>query len=366
KKMEFPLKFWNVIGEGGYIGMLAPEEYGGTDFNAEDLVVFFESMAKKGLMSHQLINQVTCCDFLTKYGNPEQKSKYIPGIISGTLCSYANLEQSEGMSLFDISMSAVKEGNTYKLNGRKSYVAGAKGSANLIVAARTKPLDPENKKEGISLFLLDSNSKGIEMVPKELNVRVTGENEMMMITGDTFYEIHFNDVKISQENRIGRENSGGEYIDNTSSLMMMMMAATSIGWGENLLEMGVEYAKNRVIYEEPLGSYQAIQHPMVRAKTDLELAKLIIERAANAYDSEEDQEEVAIYAGMAKYTATEAAYNACDIAIQVHGGSGFDRDTGVITLWPLVLLSRIIPLNNDVILERYAEVALGLPASGLN
>ncbi len=367
KNEEFPINYWKVIGEGGYIGMLASEEYGGTGFMIEDLVIFFEAMAKKGLVSHQLMNQVVCCDILTKYGNEEQKKKYIPGIISGTICSYASMEQSEGMSLFNINMRADRKGPIYKLNGRKNYVVGAKASSNLIIAARTKPLDldKDSKEDGISLFLLDSNTEGIEMIPKEINVRVTSENEMMMITGDTFYEVHFNDVVVSQGNLIGQENSGGQYIHDTSSLMMIIMAVTSIGWGEKVLEMAVEYAKNRVIFKEPIGSYQAIQHPLVRAKTDLELAKLVMERAVSACDNHENPEEIAVYASMSKYAATEAAYNACDIAIQAHGGYSFDREMGIITLWPLILLSRIIPLNNDVILERFSEAALGLPASGM-
>ena len=366
KSGDFPSEYWKVLGEGGYIGMIAPEEYGGTASKTEDLAVFFEGMARNGLVSHQLINQVVSCEFLGKYGNEDQKKEYIPKLIAGMLSSYASIEQNEGMSLFDIDMTASKEGNTYLLKGRKSYVVSAGECEKLIVAARTRPLDQDNKQDGISLFLLDSNSNGIEMIPKEINVRVTGENEMMMITGDTFYEVHFNDVKVSQEGLIGRENAGGEYIHETSSLMMIMMAATSIGWGENVLEMAVEYAKTRVIYEDPIGSYQAIQHPMVRAKTDLELAKLVVERAATAIDDNENMDEVAIYASMAKYAASEAAYHACDIAIQSHGGSSFDRETGIITLWPLVLLSRIIPLNNEVILETFSEVALGLPPSGLH
>ena len=203
------------------------------------------------------------------------------------------------------------------------------------------------------------------MIPKELNVRVTPVEERMMITGDTFYDVLFDDVEVSREDLIGREDSGGEYIHNTSSLIMMMMAAASIGWGENVLEMAVEYAKTRVIYEEPIGSYQAVQHPMVRAKTDLEMAKLVLERAAIALDGGENPDDTAIYASMAKYAATEAAYHAFDIAIQAHGGSSFDRETGIITLWPLVLMSRMIPLNNEVILERFAEAALGLPTSGM-
>jgi alkylation response protein AidB-like acyl-CoA dehydrogenase len=273
------------------------------------------------------------------------------------------MEENEGMSLFDINMRAYKDDGNYKLNGQKNYVVGAKNSSKMIIAARTKAISKDDKKTGISLFILDSNANGIEMIPKEINVRVTPEKELMMITGDTFFQVNFNEVNVSEKNLLGEENSGGEYIQETSNLIMLMTAACAIGWAENVLDKAVEYAKKRVIFEEPIGSYQAVQHPMVRAKTDIELAKLALDRAVSAYDNKEDIDEVSVYAGVSKYAATEAAYNACDISIQAHGGYSFDRETGIITLWPLILLSRIIPLNNDVILEKFSEAALGLPLS---
>ncbi len=362
KKEKFLSEFWKVIGDGGYIGMLAPEKYGGVDFKVEDLAIFFENMAKNGMISFTLMNQIICCDFITKFGNEEQKKKYLPEIISGKICGYAYLEYAEGASLFDIYATAEKDGDVYRLNGQKKYVVSAGDSANFIIAARTKPINNDNKREGISLFIVDAKSKGIETIQKEVNVRVTEEKETTMITGDTFLETRFNDVEIPKENLIGRENSGGEYVDETSSLMMIMLAVMAIGWGGKVLDMAVEYSKERIIFEEPIGSYQAVQHPMVRAKTDIELAKLAIERAVRVYDSDQ-LEDMATYASIAKYAATEAAYNACDISIQIHGGSGFDRDSGIITLWPLILLSRIIPLNNDIILERFSEEVFDLPAS---
>lgn len=363
---EFPDKFWEAINEGGYLGILVPEEYSGTGFKAMDLGVLCYNMALKGLISYQLMDQVVCCDLLAKFGSEEQKKKYLPEIISGEVCSYATKEEPEGMSLYDVNMRADNVGGVYQLNGQKNYIVAAGKASRMMVAARTKTGNNEDKKNGISLFIIDSNAEGIEMIPKEINVRVTPEKELMTITGDTFYQVNFKEVNVSQENLIGQENSGGAYIQETSDLLMIMMAATAIGWGENVLDKAVEYAKTRTIYEEPIGSYQAIQHPLVRAKTDLELAKLALKRAVRSYDNKEDKDEVSVYTSIAKYAATEAAYNACDISIQTHGGYSFDRETGIITLWPLILLSRIIPLNNDVILEKFSETALGLPLSERN
>lgn len=366
KNEKPPEKYWQVLGEGGYFGLLAPEAHGGSDFSTADLVVFFENLARKWLLSHQIMNQMLCCTCLADYGSTEQKETYLPRLISGKPCGYAVMEQGEGTGLFDIRMKAVREGDRYRLNGTKNYVFGAGEAEYFIVAARTGPYDGKDPGKGIGLFLVDATSKGITATQKELNVRVTGKNEMMMITGDTFWEVRFDDVAISSKNLIGREDSGGDCIDVLSSLQMIMMAAMSIGWGEKLLDMGTEHARNRVIFQDPIGSYQAIQHPMVRAKTDLELAKLATERAVTAHDNNEDPKDVGMFSSVAKYAATDAAYNACDITMQAHGGAAFDRDTGIICLWPLILLSRIIPLNNDVILERFAEAALGLPSSELN
>lgn len=359
-------KYWNVLGDGGYFGLLAPEAFGGSDFKTGDLVVFFNNLAKKGLASHQIMNQVLCCAILAQYGSTELQKTYLPELISGKKCSYAVMEQGEGISLFDIRMDAVGDGDTYRLNGMKDYVAGAGDADCFIIAARTRPFDGKNKKQGISLFVVDAKTPGITVTPKELNVRVTGENEMMMITGDAFCTLAFDNVVVSSHSLLGLENSDEDCINAISSLQMIMMAAISIGWGENMLDMGVEHARNRAIFEDSIGSYQAIQHPMARAKTDLELAKLATERAVAAYDNNEAPENVLSFSSVAKYTASEAAYSACDISMQAHGGSAFDRDMGIISMWPLILLSRIIPLNNDMILERFSETVLGLPPSKLN
>lgn len=361
KRAEFPARFWKVLGEGGYLGILAPEEYGGAESSTEDLVVFIHNLARNGLASQQLLNHIFCCELVTRYGSDEQKKNQLPEMISGDLCALALMEHPEAMDLFDLEMRADRRGEAFDLCGTKRYVSGAGAASRMLVAARTRTAGAGDRKGGISLFVVSPQARGIEKTRQELSVRVTAEEDFVMITGDAFCDVAFDSVSVAREDLVGEEHLAGQYIDETSSLLFIMTAVTAIGWGENVLEKAVEYAKSRVIFEQPIGSYQAIQHPMVRARTELELAKLAITRAVSAYDRCEEQ--AVVYASIAKYAATEAAYAACDISLQAHGGYGFDRETGIITLWPLILLSRIVPLNNDVILERFAEAALELPAA---
>jgi len=269
------------------------------------------------------------------------------------------MEQTEGMDLFDLDMRAPRDAESYRLAGTKRFVAGARAASRMLVFARTAP-DPEgDRKQGLSLFVVDPHQQGVETVPRELNVRVTPDEELVQITGDAFFDVVFDDLKVSHGDLIGEEGRGGEAVCEAGNLLFILSAVTAIGWGESVLEKAIEHAKTRVVFKDPIGSYQAIQHPMVRAKTELELAKLAIARAVSAYDKRDA--DLPVYASVAKCAATEAAYSACDISLQALGGGGFDRETGVITLWPLILLSRILPLNNEVILERFAEAALDLP-----
>ncbi len=361
KEDEFPQKFWDVVVENGFLGLIAEERFGGSAFGSAELVVFLSSMAQAGAGSNVLINQLLCSDILSKYATDHQKEQYLPSLIAGDRWSYANLEQSDGRSVFDFEMTAEADGDNFVLNGAKHFVVGADGAKHLIVAARTSPYNKKNPEKGITLFVVDGNSKNIEIISKEINVRVITDREPTHVTGDAFFEVKFNATAIATNQVIGQVGQGGQLLESIAARQMLMMAGIAIGWGERILDKAIDYANTRVIYEEPIGSYQAVQHPMVHAKTALEMAKLLIRRSAAAYDADDPEQELFTYASIAKQHATEAGYAACDIGIQCHGGSGFDRDTGIITLWPLILLSRLVPLNNDVILERFSEEVLDLP-----
>jgi len=363
KNNQFPDEFWGELAEGGYLGAMVEVKNGGSGFSTQDLAVFIHRMALQGLASYHLLDQMLCADILSQYASETQKALYLPKIMAGEHWSYAYLEQPNGRSLFDFSLSASADGDTYTLNGKKAYVLAAKSASHLIVAARTQPLDESQPENGISLFIVDPGTPGISMSCAHVNVRVTEDREEMSVTGDTFYYVDFSDVRVPAQNLIGKANEGGCYLKKIGCRSLLFTALMTTGWSDRMIEKTVDYANQRTIYKDPIGSYQAVQHPVVLAKTDVEMAKLLIERAVEVFDATEDLEELLNYCGVAKYYACEAAQSSFDVSFQAHGGSGYDRDTGIIGLWPLALLARMLPLNPEAILEKFAEDVLGLPTS---
>lgn len=358
KSKEFPNEVWNDLAKNGYLGMIVPEKYGGGEFKVDDLRVFLREMAKYKLISLQFVSQIIVSNILSKWSNEEQRKKYLPQLISGTRFSFAITEPNEGADISDIKTTAVEEEGYYRLNGHKIFITGAKESKYMLVATRVIPKDVkgDNKRMNINLFLVDSDCDGINMMLQDVGVTTAGD---MLITGDRQYDVRFNDVIVPSENMVCRDGTKNTYLLDISNLLNIIMAAIAIGWGENVLTKGVEYAKQRVLYEEPIGAYQGIQHPMVRARTSLELANLMAQRAARAYDAEEDLELVEIYVNAAKFSASEAANEACNIAMQSHGGYCVDRGYGLITLLPLIRLTRHIPISNEIILDRFGKYLLG-------
>lgn len=363
KKNNYPSAFWDEMSQGGYLGILVEEEFGGAGMSTPDLVVFLYNMAKEGLVSYQLINQILCSDIISRMGTDEQKNTLLPSICKGDFWCYSDLEQTRGNSLFAISSTAKKNGDSYVLNGTKRYAVCAKMASKLIIAARTSDLDKDKPEAGLSLFVVDADTAGIEYTNEHINVRITKAREEMASTGDLFNNIIFKDAKIPASALIGQEGQAADLLNNIASRQMLMVSLMTIGWGDRLVYKTADYAKERVIFKDSIASYQAVQHPLVRAKTDVEMAKLLAERAAQLFDSGLDNEVLLSYCSVAKSAASEAAYAACDSATQTHGGSGYDRDTGIVSLWPLILMSRLVPLNNNIILERFSEKVLGLPAT---
>jgi acyl-CoA dehydrogenase len=350
----FPAEFWSTLADNGFLGFESPEALGGSAFKTADLVLFLSAIAQAGMASYTLLNQLTSCDLLCTFGSRDQQAKYVGGLIRGERWGFSASARANGRQLFDVGMTAAKEGEDWILNGVHGSVIGGAENARLLVAARTTP--GTEGAEGIGLFILDPGASGVSLAMQEMGIRVADAAEFRAITGDVFFTLTCTNVRVSAADMLGEPNRGGAIIEHSAARQMLMLAATGLGWGERVLAQTVEYANNRVIYEEPISSYQAIQHPMVRAKTEIELAKMLVERAVAEYESTEAGAESRLVAsGVAKYSALEAAYKACDIAMQAHGGSGYDRDTGIITIWPLMLMGRMVPLNADSILADYAD-----------
>lgn len=356
KKKEFPKEMWDDIAAHGYFGLIIPEEYGGSGGSVDDLRVFIEELGRQGIVTLHFISFFMDCILLLKHGNEEQKRRYLTEMASGTYFSFAITEPDAGTNSFKIKTMAKREGDYYILNGQKLFITGADESKYMIVVTRTTSYDDvkhSDKRKGFSLFLVDSHSEGITKYPQDVEI----------VSPERQYTVFFENVKVPKENLIGREDEGFSCLFSGLNLERIIIASFSLGLGKHVLEKGIRYAKQRKLFDVPIGAYQGIQHPLSRAMVALEQASLTNQVAARLVDQGEDEKVVGLYANMAKLTASEAAFQACDIAIQVHGGYGLTAEYDVISLLPIIRALRIAPVNNEMILNYISEHYLNLPKS---
>lgn len=355
EKKEFPQEMWNEIAEKGYFGIIIPTEYSGAGLSFSDLRVFLEELSKKGLLTLHFVSFFMDC-IIVSHGSEELKRKYLPQMAKGTYFSFALTEPDAGTNSLRIRTSAKRDGNYYRINGQKVFITGADESKYMVLVARTMAFDESSEKiqkKGISLFVIDPHSKGISMQVQDIDI----------FTPDKQYTVFLDDVKIPAEDLIGEESEGFLYMISGLNLERMITSCFCLGMGKYVLEKAVNYARERNIFGNPIGSYQSIQHPLSRAFIELQLASLVNQKASAAIDLAEASEVTGMYANMAKLASSEAAFRACDAAIQTYGGYGLTKEYDVITFANMIRALRIAPVNNEMILNYFGEHFLGLPRS---
>lgn len=352
---EFAQELWDELASGGYLGMLIPEEYGGGGLGMREMAVLQEELSHQGTpLLLIIVSAVMDATLIARYGSEAMKKRYLPGMARGEikLC-FALTEPTAGSNSFRISTKAVRDGDSYVLNGQKTFISAVDQSDYLLVVCRTTPFDEvDNKREGLSLLLVDRKAPGVTLQPLEMGV----------LHPETQFEVFFDDVRVPCDELIGEEGKGSKYLFDALNPERISAAATAVGLGQFVLEKAVAYAKERVVFDKPIGAHQGLQHPLAIAKVNLELAALMTHYAAQLSDGG-DKVTAAAYANMAKYAAAEAATEACDLAIEVHGGSGFSIDVDLITVWPLVRMLRTVPVSREMALNYIGEHVLGLPRS---
>ena len=344
---------WQELGRAGYLGVSVPEEYGGAGVSMVRLTILMEEMANQGVPTLFLVISAGMGAIpIAKYGTEEQKRRYLPPLADGSekFC-FAITEPDAGSNSFKIRTLARRDGDHYVLNGQKVFISGADDADHILVVARTKPADQvSNKREGISLFIVDTKAAGLEMHKMDTRILIPERQ----------FQLFFDEVRIPVGNRLGDEGQGLKALFDALNPERITVAAMSVGVGRYALNKAVEYASTRKVFNVPIGAHQGLSHPMAIAKTHLELASLMTHHAAQVFDSGGD---AGMYANMAKYAGAEAGIEAVDLSIQVHGGSGFTGEVNIITLWPLVRLMRTAPVSREMILNYIGEHVLGLPRS---
>ena len=351
----FADELWRELAEGGFLGMMIPPEYGGGGLGLQQMAVLIEEMGHQGIpLLLLVVGNVMDAALIARYGSAEMKERYLPPLARGeTKFCFALTEPTAGSNSFRISTSARLDGDEYVLNGQKMFITGVDASDYLLVVARTTPFEKaEDKREGLSLLVVDRSSPGITLQPLEMGV----------LHPETQFAVYFDDVRVPRGDLVGEEGKGNKYLFDALNPERISAAAVAIGLGRLVLEKAVNYARERVVFDKPIGSHQGLQHPLAEAKTHLELAALMTRYAAHLSDGG-DKVTAAAYANMAKFAAAEAATEACDLAIEVHGGSGFSNDVDLIPLWPFIRMLRTVPVSREMILNYIGEHVLGLPRS---
>jgi len=351
----FAEELWQELGAGGFLGMMIPPEYGGGGLGLQQMAVLIEEMGQQGIpLLLLVVGNVMDAALIARYGSEEMKQRYLPPLARGEirLC-FALTEPTAGSNSFRISTSARLDGDSYVLNGQKMFITGVDASDYLLVVARTTPFaDVDDKREGLSLLIVDRRAPGVTLQPLEMGV----------LHPETQFAVFFDDVRVPRGDLVGVEGKGNKYLFDALNPERVSAAAVAVGLGRLVLDKAVAYARERVVFDKPIGTHQGLAHPLAEAKTHLELAALMTRYAAGLFDAG-DKVTAAAYANMAKFAAAEAATEACDLAIEVHGGSGFSTDVDLITLWPYIRMLRTAPVSREMILNYIGEHVLGLPRS---
>jgi alkylation response protein AidB-like acyl-CoA dehydrogenase len=345
-------ELWLEIGKNGYLGINIPEEYGGGGGGIGDIAAVCEELAAQGCpLLMMVVSPAICGTVITRYGTEEQKRRWLPGIADGTrTMAFAITEPDAGTNSHNITTTARRDGDGWVLNGRKIYISGVDEAANVLVVARAE--DAKTGKLRLCLFVVPTDAAGLEARPIPMEI----------VSPELQFQVFLDDVRLADDALVGDENAGLVQLFAGLNPERIMAASFSTGLARFALEKATAYAQERTVFQTPIGAHQAIAHPLAQSKIEIELARLMTQKAAALYDAGDDLA-AGEAANMAKYAAAEAACDAVDRAVQTHGGNGITQEYGMAGLLVAARAGRIAPVSREMILNFVAMHSLGLPKS---
>jgi acyl-CoA dehydrogenase len=352
---HFPEAFYRALADDGWLGMCIAEDYGGAGLGMTEAAIMMQAIAESGggmsAASSVHIN-LFGLNPVAVFGNEEQRRRMLPPMARGQAKScFGVTEPNTGLNTTQLKLRAVKQGDRYVVNGQKVWISTAKVADNILLLARTTPLDEVKKPtQGLSLFYTPFDRSRVTVHEIEKMGRKCVDSN----------ELFFEDFEIPVENLIGEEGRGFEYILHGMNPERVLIAAEAVGLGRVALQRATAYAKERNVFNRPIGQNQAIQHPLAQNWMELEAARLMVMKAAWEYDSGRD---CGASANAAKYLAGEAGFNACQQAVMTHGGFGYAKEYHVERYLRESLIPRIAPISPQLVLCYIAERVLGLPKS---
>ena len=345
-------ELWNEAGKLGFIGVNLPEEYGGGGAGMYELALVMEEMAAAGCgLLMMVVSPAINGTIIARYGTDGQKQRWLPGIADGSITmAFAITEPDAGSNSHNITTTARRDGSDWILNGRKIYISGVDQAQAVLVVGRT-----EHAKTGKlrpALFIVPTDTPGFEYT----------SIEMELISPERQFSLFIDDVRLPSNALVGSEDAAIAQLFAGLNPERIMGAASAVGTGRFALDKAVDYVKTRKVWSTPIGAHQGLSHPLAQNYIEVELAKLMMQKAATLYDCGDDAG-AAEAANMAKYAAGEASVRTVDQAVQSLGGNGLTKEYGIAAAVTLSRLSRIAPVSREMVLNFVAQTSLGLPRS---
>ncbi len=350
----YPEEFVKALTEAGWLAALIPTEYGGAGLGLAEASVIMEEINRCGGNSGSCHGQMYNMGTVLRHGSEAQKRELLPRIARGELRlqSMAVTEPTTGTDTTRLKTTAVRRGDRYVVNGQKVWLSRAQHSDLLILLARTTPLsEVKRKTDGMSVFLVDvHHALGHGLTLRPIRNMVNHE------TNEAFFE----DLEIPAANLVGEEGKGFRYILDGLNAERTLIAAECIGDARWFIEKAAGYAKERVVFERPIGQNQGVQFPIAQCHIEVEAADLMRWKACDLFDRHEP---CGAEANMAKYLAAKASWEAADVCLQTFGGFGFAAEYDVERKFRETRLYTVAPISTNLILSYVAEHVLGLPRS---
>ncbi len=348
----YPEEFVTALTKGGWLAALIPEEYGGIGVGMLEATIIMEEINRSGGNAAACHAQMYIMGALLRHGNEDQKRRYLPGIASGKLRlqAFGVTEPNAGSDTPRIETRAQRNDNEYIINGQKIFTSRVQHSDLMLLLARTAPYDENDRAGNLSLFLVDLQLAGDSVRAEPLDMMINHETNVLFIE----------DLHVPIENRIGEEGQGFRHILSGMNAERILIAAECIGDGRFFIEKAAAYAKERIVFDRPIGQNQGVQFPIADTYAQIEAADLMRYKAAARFDA---GRKVGPEANMAKYLASEAAWNAANMCMDTFGGYGLATEYDVERKFREIRLYKIAPVANNLILAYLGQNVLGLPRS---
>jgi len=354
-RAEFPHEFYAEVARGGWLGVAIPEQYGGSGLGITEAALVMREVAGSGgaMAAASAIHlSIFGVSPLVFHGSEEQKRRFLPEVVSGKLhVAFAVTEPDAGNDITHIQTAARRDGDSYVINGRKVFTTKAREAQRMLLLTRTTPFEQVQKKtDGMSLFFAELEPEAVEVRELHKLGRAAVDTNMLFI----------DNLRVAVSDLVGGEGRGFHCLLDGLNPERILVSAEAIGIGRAALARAVRYAKERVVFGRPIGQNQAIAHPLADVYAKLEAAEMLMLKAAWLFDH---RKPCGPEANMAKLRAADAAFEACDRAVQTLGGYGYIREYDVERYFRECRLLKIAPVSQEMVLNSISEHVLGLPRS---